>query len=164
MSRYLVTGATGFLGRYLVRTLVARGHEVVALSRADGAAAEAGVVVRRGDVLDAASVREAAAGCQGLFHCAGKVSRKPEDAEELYRVHVEGTKITLDAAREAGITRAVVASTSGIVAVSKDSDDVRGEDAETPIDLIARWPYYRSKLYAERAALDRSVKRRSIEA
>jgi dihydroflavonol-4-reductase len=157
MSRYLVTGATGFLGRYLVRSLVARGHEVVALSRGGAERPEPGVTFRRGDVTDGASVRDAAAGCTGLFHCAGKVSRRPEDAEELYRVHVEGTKTTLDAARAAGVRRAVVASTSGVVAVSKDPDEVRDEKAETPIDLVARWPYYRSKLYAERAALDRST-------
>jgi dihydroflavonol-4-reductase len=112
--------------------------------------------VRRGDVLDAASVRAAAEGCDVLLHGAGKVSRKPEDAEDLFRIHVEGTKVTLDAARAAGVRRVVIASTSGTVAVSEDPDDVRGEDAPAPMDLIGRWPYYRSKLYAERAAFDRS--------
>jgi dihydroflavonol-4-reductase len=85
------------------------------------------------------------------------VSRKPEDAEAMYRVHVDGTKVTLDAARVAGVRRVVYASTSGTVAVSEDADDVRAEDAPTPTALLSRWPYYRSKLYAERAALDRSV-------
>jgi dihydroflavonol-4-reductase len=106
-------------------------------------------------VLEAASVRDAAAGCEGVFHCAGMVSRKPEDAEALYRVHVDGTKIALDACREAGVRRAVVASTSGVVAVSKEPV-VIDETAAAPFDLIARWPYYRSKLYAEKAALDRN--------
>lgn len=157
MSRYLVTGATGFLGSHLVAELRAAGHEVVALCRTEAPAlAERGALVRRGDVLDAKSVRAAAEGCEGLFHCAGRVSRRREDAELLYRTHVEGTKITLDACREAGVKRAVIASTSGVVAVSRDPNDVRDETAEPPIDLIARWPYYRSKLYAERAALDRN--------
>jgi dihydroflavonol-4-reductase len=159
MSRFLVTGASGFLGSHLVPLLRSEGHEVVALCRSDrqlGALAEVGALVRRGDILDAASVREAAAGCDGVFHCAGKVSRKPEDAEELFRVHVEGTKVTLDACREAGVKRAVVASTSGVVAVSKSPDDVRDETAEAPQSIIAAWPYYRSKLYAERAAFDRN--------
>ncbi|MGK4001226.1 NAD-dependent epimerase/dehydratase family protein [Sorangium sp. So ce1036] len=157
MSRYLVTGATGFLGSHLVAELRRAGHEVVALCRTEAPAlAGAGALVRRGDVLDAASVRAAAEGCEGLFHCAGRVSRRREDAELLYRIHVEGTKITLDACRDAGVKRAVVASTSGVVAVSRDPNDIRDETAEPPIDLIARWPYYRSKLYAERAALDRN--------
>jgi dihydroflavonol-4-reductase len=156
MSRYLVTGATGFLGSHLVKRLRASGHEVVALCRrAEPSLVAEGAEVRLGDVLDAASVRAAAEGCDGLFHGAGRVSRKPEDAEALYRLHVDGTKITLDAAREAGVGRVVVASTSGVVAVSK-SDEVRGEDAPAPMELIASWPYYRSKLYGEKAALDRS--------
>lgn len=157
MSRYLVTGATGFLGSHLVKELRGAGHDVVALCRgAVPSLAVQGVDVRLGDVLDAASVRDAAAGCDGLFHCAGRVSRRREDAELLYRTHVEGTKITLDACRGAGVKRAVIASTSGVVAVSKDPSDIRDETAEPPIDLIGGWPYYRSKLYAERAAFDRN--------
>ena len=108
-------------------------------------------------MLDAASVRDAAAGCDGVFHCAGRVSRKPEDAEALQRVHVEGNKVTLDACKAAGVKRAVVASTSGTIAVSRDPDAVLDERAPEPFDLVAGWPYYRSKLYAERAALERSV-------
>ena len=155
MSRTLVTGATGFLGRHLVSQLRAAGHDVVALCRKDDPSLH--VEIRRGDVLDTASVRAAAEGCEALFHCAGMVSRKPEDAEAMYRVHVEGTKTTLDAARAAGVRKVVYASTSGTVAVSEDPKDVRDESAETPTALLSRWPYYRSKLYAEHAALDRSM-------
>jgi len=158
MARYLVTGATGFLGRHLVTSLLHHGHEVVALCRQDEPSlAELGVVIRRGDVLDAGSVRDAAAGCEGLFHCAGKVSRKPADAEELRRLHVDGTKITLDACKEAGVRKVVYASTSGIVAVSEDPEHIGSEEDETPIGLISRWPYYRSKLFAEQAAFERHV-------
>ncbi|MEO7330130.1 MAG: NAD-dependent epimerase/dehydratase family protein [Minicystis sp.] len=157
MSRILVTGATGFLGHHLVPLLLARGDEVTALVRHDEPALAAqGVKLVRGDVLDAVSVRAAAEGCAILLHCAGKVSRKAEDAEELYRVHVEGTKIALDASREAGVSRAVIASTSGVVAVTKEPDEVRNEKAPAPMDLLASWPYYRSKLFAEKAAFDRN--------
>ncbi len=158
MSRYLVTGPTGFLGGHLVAELRAAGHDVVALCRADAPAwlRDLGVIVRRGDVLDHGSVADAAAGCEGVFHCAGKVSRRAEDAEELYRLHVDGTKTTLDACRAAGVKRAVVASTSGVVAVSRNPDEVKDETAPAPMEILAPWPYYRSKLYAEQAALDRS--------
>ncbi len=157
--KILVTGATGFLGRHLVAALVDRGHAVTALCRADDARlASMGVTIARGDVLDAASVRAAAEGSEVVLHAAGKVSRRPEDAEDLYRIHVEGTKRTLDACRDAGVRRAVIASTSGTVAVSEDPKDVRDERAPEPTSLLARWPYYRSKLYAEKAALDRNTK------
>lgn len=152
MARVLVTGATGFLGRHLCRSLVEHGHEVVALARSvDGL--PAGVVPRRGDVLDQASVRDAAAGCEAVFHCAGKVSRKPEDAEALHRVHVEGTKHVLEAAKAAHVKRAIVASTSGTVAVGDDPDHIHTELDPSPLGLVQRWPYYRSKLFAEQAAL-----------
>ena len=143
--KYLVTGATGFLGKHLVKALEEHGHDVVAFSRATW-----------GDVLDSSSVRDAATGCNGAFHCAGKVSRKPEDAEKLYRLHVQGTKNVLDACAASGVTRVVLASTSGTVAVSDNANHVATEEDPAPIGIVSRWPYYRSKLFAERAALERS--------
>ena len=154
MSRYLVTGATGFLGRHLVKDLLEHGHAVVALVRKP-ADLPSGVAQATGDVLDRASLEAALAGVDGVFHCAGKVSRRPEDAEELHRLHVEGTRNVLDAAIARGVPRAVVASTSGTVAVSEDPDHVATEEDETPIGLLNRWPYYRSKLFAEQAAFER---------
>lgn len=156
--KYLVTGATGFLGSHLVHALKRRGHAIAALCRhAEPELEDQGVTVLRGDVLDGATVREAAAGADGLFHCAGLVSRRPKDAEELYRLHVEGTKTTLDAAKAAGVRRCVIASSSGTVAVSDDPDHIACEDDEEPLGLLQRWPYYRSKLFAEKAALARSA-------
>jgi dihydroflavonol-4-reductase len=155
MARYFVTGATGFLGSHLVTLLCDAGHEVVALCRKSAELARDGVTLRFGDVTDAASVRDAAAGCEGAFHCAGLVSRDVGDAEAMYRVHVDGTKTTLDALRDVGVRRVVVASTSGTIAVSSDPDAIADETATPPTELITRWPYYRSKLYAEQAALQR---------
>jgi len=155
VSRYFVTGATGFLGRHLASALVRHGHTVVALVRDPGADLPAGVEKKRGDVLDRASLDAALADIDGVFHCAGKVSRRAEDAEELHKLHVEGTKNVLDACIAKGIRRAVVASTSGTVAVSDDPDRIHTEDDETPIGLLNRWPYYRSKLFAEQAAFER---------
>ena len=154
MSRYLVTGSTGFLGRHLVSALREHGHDVVALVR-QATDVPAGVSPVRGDVLDKASIEKAATGCEGVFHCAGKVSRRAEDAEELQRVHVEGTKNVLDACIAKNVRRAVVASSSGTVAVSDDPDHVSTEEDEAPIGILNRWPYYRAKLFAERAAFDR---------
>jgi len=143
--KYLVTGATGFLGSHLVEALAGRGHDVIRFARSTG-----------GDVLDPASVRSAAAGCDGAFHCAGRVSRLPSDAEEMYRVHVEGTRVVLDACAAAGLLRVVIASTSGTVAVSDDPNHVATENDSAPLGIIGRWPYYRAKLFAEQAALSRS--------
>src|ERR1700729_1117183 len=103
MTRHLVTGATGFLGGHLVDCLLDEGHEVVALCREDEPELqERGVTIARGDVLDRASVERAAEGCHGVFHCAGKVSRDPKDAEELYKLHVEGTRTVVAASKAKG--------------------------------------------------------------
>jgi dihydroflavonol-4-reductase len=145
--RYLVTGDTGFLGRHLREALQNGGHQVVGFSRSMG-----------GDILDARAVRAAAEGCDGAFHCAGHVSRRPEEAEALYRVHVEGTKTLVEGCRDARVSRVVVVSTSGTCAVSETGDRPGSEDDPPPIGLIGRWPYYRAKLFAERAALEQDGK------
>ena len=73
----------------------------------------------------------------------------------LYELHVSGTKATLNAAKKSGVRRVVLASTSGTIAVSDDPDFIVANETNTPpIATIARWPYYRSKYFAEKAALD----------
>jgi dihydroflavonol-4-reductase len=156
MSRFFVTGATGFLGTHLVTQLAGAGHEVVALARSRDAKLPPGVTVRFGDVMNVESMKDAAAGCDGAFHCAGLVSRDQRDAEAMYRVHVDGTRSVLTALAEAGVRRVVVASTSGVNAVSARPDHVANEDTPPPTALTMRWPYYRSKHFAEGVAMNRS--------
>jgi len=162
MSRYLVTGATGFLGRHVVEALRAHGHHVVAVSRGHepthqasrpASLADLGAETVRCDVLDTEALTAAARGADGLFHCAGKVSRESADAAELHRINVGGTRSALRAARAAGVPRLVLASTSGTVGISEDPDFVATEDSPTPLDLIQHFPYYRAKLFAEEEAL-----------
>lgn len=148
MSKFWVAGATGFLGSHLVAALRARGHEVVAVSKSggDGVAAV--------DVLNEAAVASSAQGTDGAFLVTGRVSRERDDAELLHRDNVLGTESALRGLKAAGIKRVVVASTSGTLAVSRDSVRIADESCRAPLELVARWPYYRTKLYAERAALD----------
>ncbi|MCB9761481.1 MAG: NAD-dependent epimerase/dehydratase family protein [Alphaproteobacteria bacterium] len=153
--RILVTGGTGFLGRHVIERL-RHGNEVVALCRR--AQDELGVPVVVGDITDAATLAGVAEGCQALIHMAGLVSHHPEDAQRLYDLHVRGTENVLAEARRAGVRRVVHLSTSGTVAVSADPDQISDERTETPRDIIYRWPYYRTKLIAEEAALEASAR------
>jgi dihydroflavonol-4-reductase len=144
-----VGGATGFLGSHLTQALARHGHEVVPVSRSGG-----GGRARAVDVLDAEAVRKSAEGCDWAFLCTGKVTRGRDESEELYRLHVLGTKSALAGLRAAGVRRVVVASTSGTLAVSTDKHRIADEGCRAPLEVIASWPYYRTKLYAEREALD----------
>ena len=149
--KLLVTGATGFLGSTLVPLLRAAGHEVRALTRSG--APIAGIEVVKGDVRDADAVRRALSGVEGLYHLAGLVSRDPADARKMYELHVEGTRALLSAAARAKLQRIVLASSSGTIGVSRVRR-VATEDDDYPIETVGRWPYYLSKIYEEKIALE----------
>jgi dihydroflavonol-4-reductase len=150
--RFWVGGATGFLGSHLVKVLLDRGHEVVAVSKSGGQ--QHGLSVSAIDVLDEAAVAESARGSDGAFLVTGRVSRDRDDAESLHRDNVLGTENALRGLRAAQVKRVVVASTSGTLAVSRDPGSIADETCRAPLEIVARWPYYRTKLYAERAALE----------
>jgi nucleoside-diphosphate-sugar epimerase len=71
--RVFLTGATGFIGSYLVPELIKAGHHVVGLSRSDSGAetlTRAGAEVFRGDVNDLDHLRKAAEAADGIIHAA----------------------------------------------------------------------------------------------
>ena len=154
----LVTGATGFLGAHLIRALAASGTAGPIRAMQTGAAPTwlrdpaLGVELVRGSVTSAEDLAAALVGVERVYHLAGFVSHKSEDAHRMYQVHVDGTRLLCRAASDANVRRIVMASTSGTVAVSKRPDAALDEDSPPPLDLIGRWPYYTSKLYQEEAA------------
>ncbi len=150
----LVTGGTGFLGRHLLSALDPAAAPVRVLVRQPAPDLEdRGFEVVVGDVLAPDSLREAVDGISGVYHLAGRVSRDPDAGPELDRVHVEGSRKLAEAVRAAGVRRVVLVSTSGTIAVTRDPEPDRDETARTPVGLIGRWPYYRSKWLQERTLL-----------
>jgi farnesol dehydrogenase len=107
--RVLVTGGTGYLGRAIVRALIARGHEPIAFARH---ATTAGLGARAidGDVRNRAALVAAAQGCDALCHSAALVSIWRRDGGEFHQVNVGGLENALAAAAEAGIARIVYTS------------------------------------------------------
>jgi dihydroflavonol-4-reductase len=152
--RFLVTGATGFIGRAVARHLTARGHQVRALIRAghdlDAIRAEGWEPVT-GDLLDPASLARAVEGVDGIFHVAALYTFWSRESKLVYRVNVDGTAAMMDSARRAGVRRAVYTSSVGVLRAPAP-----GELADETFDAVpARLPdhYHRSKLLGERAAL-----------
>jgi len=153
----LVTGGTGFLGAHLVRQLVAEGAKdirVMATSIPDWLV-DLGVETFEGSVTNPDAVKRAVEDIKEVYHLAGKVSRERDHAREMFDIHVEGTRILADAARNAGVKTLVLASTSGTIAVTSDGEVVPDETYQPPLEIISRWPYYASKAYQEMAALER---------
>ncbi|MFZ5624418.1 MAG: NAD-dependent epimerase/dehydratase family protein [Gemmatimonadota bacterium] len=143
--RALVTGATGFVGGHLVRRLHATGHEITALVRSPtraAALAPFGVRLVRGDLADAAALREAVTGQDVVFHVAGVVAA-PNEAEFL-RINREGTAAVLDAAARAGAPRFVLVSS---MAAAGPSPRGRPRAASMPMEPLTA--YGRSKRAAE---------------
>lgn len=103
--RVLVTGSNGHIGNHVVRELLGRGHETVAMVR-EGAdcSGHAGLVLERaiGDVLDADAVRRAARGVDAIIHLAAVFALGARDAETIVRPAVVGTENVLRAAKENG--------------------------------------------------------------
>jgi NADH dehydrogenase len=103
--RIAITGAAGFVGSHLTTRLVSEGHEVVRLARRPRSGV-ADIVVSRLD--DVNQLIEAFAGCDAVAHCAG-INRELGD-QTYERVHVEGTRNVVEAAKAAGVEKIVLMS------------------------------------------------------
>jgi dihydroflavonol-4-reductase len=158
--RVLVTGSTGVVGASLVRELLGDGHDVRVLVRpkSDRRALE-GLQVEPalGDVLDPASLRAAADGCEVVYHAASIFSYWGHSAEELHRTAVEGVRNALDAAKDAGARRVVLTSSS--VTLGSSARTVPLDESSEPQGGRESDPdYYRSKVAQERAAFEHATR------
>jgi NADH dehydrogenase len=111
-----VTGASGFVGRHVVRELIARGYGVRALVR-DRAKAKGvlpgGSTLVFGDVNDAASMDDLARGADAMIHLVGIIREAP-GGQTFRKMHVDATRSALRACASAGITRYVHMSAIGV--------------------------------------------------
>jgi nucleoside-diphosphate-sugar epimerase len=114
----LVTGATGFTGQHLVRRLLARGERVRVIARsADKARAAFGpdVEIVTGDVADPAVIRQAVPNTRLIYHLAAAYREAGLPDSRYREVHVDSTRLLIEAARGAGIERFVHCSTVGVL-------------------------------------------------
>jgi dihydroflavonol-4-reductase len=121
--RAFVTGASGFVGSAVVRSLLQRGASVKVLVRPTSDLrnlASLDVDLIRGDLRDLQPLEDVIRGCDVIFHVAALYSTSPEDARRLYDVNVDGTKQVLQLARSASIPRLVHTSTIGTIGQPKD--------------------------------------------
>jgi len=151
----LVTGATGFVGSAVARTLAARGHTLRLLVRPTSdrrnlAGLDAEVVT--GDLTDTDSLIRAAAGCRYVMHVAADYRFWVPDPDAMLRANVDGALAMVHAAAQAGAERIV--HCSSVAALGQIGDGTAADEA-TPTDQADFVGIYkRSKYLAEKAVLE----------
>ena len=156
----LVTGGAGFIGSHIVQTLLEQGRDVRVLDNFSTGKVENLEAIQRqydgdrlevmeGDIRDASIVDQAVRGVEVIFHEAAFISvpQSMEEPQACFDVNIMGTSLLFDAARRAGVRRAVVASSAAVYGESEVLPLVE----ETP--LQPKSPYAVSKrvdeMYAE---------------
>jgi len=128
-----LTGATGYVGSYVLRALLDHNHTPRCLVRGPASALaveDDAIETVSGDVTDRASLDGAFEDCNAVIHLVGIIEEHPSKGLTFERLHVDGTRHVVDAARDAGVDRFVHMSANG----------ARPEDAT---------PYQRTKWEAE---------------
>ncbi len=158
--KYLVTGGAGFIGSHIVQTLLEQGESVRVLDNFSTGKRENLEALRRqfgvnrldvieGDVRNVARVEAAVRGVEVIFHEAAFISvpQSMQEPQVCFDVNIMGTSLLFEAARRAGVRRAVVASSAAVYGES----DALPLVEETPLQPLS--PYAVSKrvkeMYAE---------------
>ena len=165
----LVTGGSGYIASFCIAQLLRDGVQVRttvrSLEREAGIRAALGKLVKSdnrlevvvGDLNADAGWREACSGCSGVLHVASPFpARSPKNDDELVRPARDGALRVLTAARDAGVRRVVITSSTAAVAYghggrSRPFTEADWSDPGVPTDSSA---YERSKMIAERSAWD----------
>jgi nucleoside-diphosphate-sugar epimerase len=175
--RVFVTGGTGYIGRHVLPMLIARGHEVAALSRPGSSSrVPHGVRIVHGDALDAATFADEVRGSDTFLQLVGTPRPSPSKAAEFERVDLVSVQQSILAAAEASVRHFVYLSVAPATSVMRAYVNVRmrGEallrdfvlrSAERSATVLRpwyvlgpghRWPYALLPLYWILGALPRT--------
>lgn len=150
MTRILVTGGSGFIGKHLVARLAQLGHEVRSLDPRPPAHIPPQVEHVAGSVLDTDLLDECLRDVDQVYHLAGLPGMWLPQKDDFDAVNFRGTEIVLASARKRGVARFLHCSTESILFPSS-RDAVAGLDAPPADEMPGR--YTRSKRLAEQLAM-----------
>jgi dihydroflavonol-4-reductase len=152
MTRALVTGGNGFIGKHLVSALVARERQVRVLDLRGPTRALPGVQSMTGSVLDPDLLDDALDGVDEVYHLAGLPGMWLPRKADFHAVNYRGTEVVMAAARRRGIARFLHCSTESILFHGASSGGAFADDALLSADDMPG-PYTRSKMLADQLAL-----------
>ena len=157
LGRCLVTGASGFVGRHLVRALLRNGHSVRALIHNTPLPLEDPLLeVVRGEVGDRVRMAAVCEGIDCVFHTAANMAlfggrALPErDRRASYTTNVEGTKNVIAACQQQGVKRLVHTSSIDVCFNMEADEHI---DSQTPYAANVIDLYTETKILAEKAVL-----------
>ncbi len=154
MPTAFVTGASGSIGPILVQRLLEKGYKVRVLIRQSELPLELSsrVEIVQGEINDYFLLKKASLGIDVIFHLAAKlhINNPPPNAfEEYKRINVDGTRVLISAAKEAGVRRVILFSTINVYGPTQPGQIWDEKSPLCPVSL-----YSQTKCEAEAIALD----------
>ena len=151
--KVLVTGAAGHIGNNVVRALLESGHSPIPMVRSDQTALDGlPVEIRRGDLLDPASLSACVEGVDAVIHAAAYVGLKASEQDQMERVNIQGTRGLLNACEKASVARFV--HFSSVHALSQTPFEAPLTETNALALKPEAHPYDRTKAEAERCVLE----------
>lgn len=147
----LVTGGGGFLGRYIVKLLLADGHKVISFSRGTYSYLDQiNLKQIKGDLQNKEDIKNALTGVDAVIHCASKVGMHGS-YKEFYDINFIGTKNLVDCMKELKINQLIYTSTPSVVF---GNDDIIFGDESLPYPKKYLTHYAQTKMLGEKYVLE----------
>lgn len=146
MKTVMVTGASGFFGGILKRTMLDAGYRVINVDIVRDEDAHPNLTSWQVDIRDRDALDKAFASApiEGVVHCAAKLAHGSEDPKDLWTSNVDGTRNVMDMMRKHGVRQHVFTSSNCLWGEAMGRP-VREDDEPHPVEL-----YGQSKLEGER--------------